>query len=104
MIDCQILRLMQKTCPNYHIVSQAAARSSSVCVCASCRRSVVREKSHTHCADLLERLTAAGFPAGHSRVDACATCDRAKSPQLTLPLDAAANGKGKIEIYTKEVR
>lgn len=91
MIDCQILRLMNKTCPNYHVVSQANAKKSGVCVCSRCVKSR-KSGEVTHCGDLMDRLRNLDYPIGHSRVDTGATCDRAVDIQMDLPFDCVDDG------------
>lgn len=93
MIDSHILKVMQKSCPNYHIVAQSAQKASSVCLCARCLRHI-RKEGATHCGELFDRLVQMDYPIGYSRVDIGATCDRAVDPQMPLPLDAPPGDKG----------
>jgi hypothetical protein len=92
MIDYSILRVMQKTCPNYHVVSQGNSKKSGVCVCSHCVKSR-KGGDITHCGELMDRLRNLGHPVGHSRVDVNATCDRAVDIQMELPFDGVDNGE-----------
>lgn len=95
MVDGNILRLMAKTCPNYHVVANTAAKVTSVCPCSRCTR---RKSIHsaTVCGELYERLDAMGYPVGYSRVDVAATCDRALDQHMTLPFADAPDGGGEV--------
>lgn len=95
MIDFQTLKLIQKTCPNYHVVARSSAKASSVCLCARCRRNAVVD-GVTHCRPLLDRLSQLDLPVGYSRVDMGATCDRAQDPQMTLPLVCEPDNGGEV--------
>lgn len=95
MIDCQILKLMQKSCPNYHVLSDAACAKSSVCVCSRCMNGQWRSGKR-ECKPLDAALAVMGFPRGYARVDKYGTCDRAKDPQMPLPLEGVADSGGEV--------
>lgn len=92
MIDYQIIRVMQKTCPNYHVVSQGNAKKSGVSVCSRCIKSL-KCGDITHCRELMDRLRNLSYPIGHSRVDMNATCDNVVSIQMQLSFDNVDDGK-----------
>lgn len=95
MVDGNILRLMAKTCPNYHVVANTAAKVTSVCPCSRCTRRMGVGRA-TFCGELYERLKALDYPVGYSRVDVAATCDRAVDQQMTLPFSDAPDGGGEV--------
>lgn len=90
MIDCHILKLLVKTAPSYHLVTEANAKASTVCTCARCM------KYHAQlgeCKRIGEALAAHDYPLGYAAVSRLGTCDKAIDPQMTLPLDGKAGGE-----------
>ena len=95
MIDSHILKVMQKSCPNYHVLSDAVCSKGTVCTCSRCMRGQWRSGKR-ECKPLDERLALLEYPRGYARVDKCGTCDRAQDPQMALPLDASADNGGEV--------
>jgi len=93
MIDSHILKLLVRTAPSYHLVTEANAKASTVCVCGRCMNyhGVMGE-----CRRLGEALAAHDYPLGYAAVSRLGTCDRAEDPQLPLPLDAPADNGGEV--------
>lgn len=93
MIDSHILKLLVKTAPSYHLVSEANAKASTVCICGRCTK---YHRDLGECSRLGEALAAHNYPLGYAAVSRLGTCDRAIDPQLQLPLNAPADGGGEV--------
>lgn len=93
MIDSHILKLLVRTAPSYHLVSEANAKTSTVCICARCTK---YHRELGECCRLGEALAAHDYPLGYAAVSRLGTCDRAIDVQMALPLDAPADDGGEV--------
>ncbi len=93
MIDCHILKLLVRTAPSYHLVSEANAKASTVCICARCAK---YHRKLGECCRLGAALAAHDYPLGYAAVSRLGTCDRAIDVQMTLPLDAPPTTEGEV--------
>lgn len=92
MITNDLLKLLARKVPNYHLVSPKFAKESfSLCTCSKCRFCLLGKsygtpekdgKPQRNCKRVFDELLELGEPTGHSLVAEYGTCDAARfSPQ-----------------------
>lgn len=105
MIGCEVLKLLMRRVPNYHVVSPKFVKGSlTICPCAACQhvcKSTPGLGSRQYaCKRVLGDLAAMGCE-GNAIVSAYGTCDAAKFSQVNYDnfrLEGEAVGaKGGVE-------
>ena len=93
MITNDLLKLLARKVPNYHLVSPKFAKESlSLCTCSKCRFCLLGKsygtpekdgKPQRNCKRVFDELLELGEPTGHSLVAEYGTCDAARfTPQI----------------------
>ena len=92
MITNDLLKLLARKVPNYHLVSPKFAKETfSLCTCSKCRFCLLGKSYGTpekdvnpqrNCKSVFDELLELGEPTGHSLVAENGTCDAARfTPQ-----------------------
>lgn len=92
MITNDLLKLLARKVPNYHLVSPKFAKETfSLCTCSKCRFCLLGKsygtpekdgKPQRNCKRVFDELLELGEPTGHSLVAEYGTCDAARfTPQ-----------------------
>lgn len=92
MITNDLLKLLARKVPNYHLVSPKFAKETfSLCTCSKCRFCLLGKsygtpekdgKPQRNCKRVFDELLELGEPTGHSLVSEYGTCDAARfTPQ-----------------------
>ena len=92
MITNDLLKLLARKVPNYHLVSPKFAKETfSLCTCSKCRYCLLGKsygtpekdgKPQRNCKRVFDELLELGEPTGHSLVAEYGTCDAARfTPQ-----------------------
>lgn len=92
MITNDLLKLLARKVPNYHLVSPKFAKETfSICTCSKCRFCLLGKsygtpekdgKPQRNCKRVFDELLELGEPTGHSLVAEYGTCDAARfTPQ-----------------------
>ena len=92
MITNDLLKLLARKVPNYHLVSPKFAKDTfSLCTCSKCRFCLLGKsygtpekdgKHQRNCKRVFDELLELGEPTGHSLVSEYGTCDAARfTPQ-----------------------
>lgn len=99
MITNDLLKLLARKVPNYHLVSPKFAKETfSLCTCSKCRFCLLGKsygtpekdgKPQRNCKRVFDELLELGEPTGHSLVAEYGTCDAARFiPQSYENLEA----------------